>query len=169
MARVSSVCYVPTASSACLLDPDLISISHENPSFPHRGESEVFVRLALRITKNFLLWLYVSMWNRLIECWMLLRFLCKIWSMSYFVFFFFFYVNFTMNFYEEVISKELEVRCDMEIRCRLLYEILFSVLLFLFGILIFLKYSIFLCVFFSFFFFFLVMNFYDRGFYSRGI
>lgn len=90
LARVSSVCYVPTASSACLLDPDLISISHENPSFPHRGESEVFVRLALRITKNFLLWLYVSMWNRLIECWMLLRFLCKIWSMSYFVFFFFF-------------------------------------------------------------------------------
>lgn len=44
---------------------------------------------------------------------------------------------------------------------RLLYEILFSVLLFLFGILIFLKYSIFfMCIFFS--FFFLAMNFYDR-------
>lgn len=49
----------------------------------------------------------------------LLRFLCEIWSMSYQLFCFFFWISrWIFMRREEVISKELEVRCDMEIRCR---------------------------------------------------
>lgn len=100
--------YVATCvlrASACLLDPDLISIPRGNPSFPHRGESEVFIRPGLRITRNFLLWFYfcVSMCSRTLDAlsFFLLRFLCEIWSMSYQLFHFFFFLNFTMNFYEK--------------------------------------------------------------------
>ena len=163
--------YVATCvlrASACLLDPDLISIPRGNPSFPHRGESEVFIRPGLRITRNFLLWFYfcVSMCNQMLDALSFFLFpsilsSCCVffvkygrWVISYFVFF----LNFTMNFYEkgggyfEGIGGTVWYGDKVS---RLLYEILFSVLLFLFGILIFLKYSIFfMCIFFSFFFFF---------------